>query len=338
MAAPDRIKTPEAFWTAVDRLSIKLPEVLNESQLPPSIVRPDARMSTAQLFALWRALEKLGGPDFGLDLTIATHSPALPPSFLGGIHAKNVGESLQRLARFKTLCAPEQFEIATAGDECTVTTSWPHAAEDEPWALTDASYSFIVNMVRAGTGKDLSPKRIELKRNRSQRLEDWYGCPIAWNSPRSRLILRQSDLDIPFLTYNRELLEMLDEALSAQLSKQQNRNSISDQVRWHIRRCLTAGRPELRSIARTMAISERSLQRHLRDEGHNFQTLLSETRRQLAYEYLSEPTLEISEIAYLLGYEDQGSFYRAFQKWDTLTPAEWRGRQHAEASVDSASA
>ncbi len=49
--------------------------------------------------------------------------------------------------------------------------------------------------------------------------------------------------------------------------------------------------------------SERSLQRHLRVEGHNFQALLSESRRQLALEYLSEPTLEISEIAYLLGYE-----------------------------------
>jgi AraC-like DNA-binding protein len=95
-------------------------------------------------------------------------------------------------------------------------------------------------------------------------------------------------------------------------------------VRWHLKRALTAGRPELRSIARDMAISERSLQRRLREEGYSFQSLLSDTRHQLACEYLSEASFDISEIAYLLGYEDQGSFYRAFQKWEELTPAAWR--------------
>ncbi|WP_254452999.1 helix-turn-helix transcriptional regulator [Ruegeria atlantica] len=73
-----------------------------------------------------------------------------------------------------------------------------------------------------------------------------------------------------------------------------------------------------------MAVNERSLQRHLKNEGHSFKSLLSDTRHQLAREYLAEPDFDISEIAYLLGYEDQGSFYRAFQKWEHQTPAKWR--------------
>lgn len=124
---------------------------------------------------------------------------------------------------------------------------------------------------------------------------------------------------------------MLDAALDADLSKAENNTSLTDQVRWHLRRALTAGRPELRSIARAMAISERSLQRHLKDEGHSFKSLLSEIRHQLACQYLREPNLDISEIAYLLGYEGQGSFYRAFQKWENRTPAEW----HAPPTLNS---
>jgi len=37
--------------------------------------------------------------------------------------------------------------------------------------------------------------------------------------------------------------------------------------------------------------------------------------------------MEIGEIAYLVGYEDANSFYRAFRSWAGVTPAEWRSGQ-----------
>lgn len=283
-------------------------------------------MTTKQLFALWGSLQTLGGDDIGLALTETMYEATLPPSFLVAFHAKNVGEALQRLARFKALCAPEEFRVKVEDDGCVVTTSWTYAQQAEPSALTDATFSFIVNLVRAGTGQTISPKQVELRRNRSERLETWFACPITWNAPHARIIFNKVDLEIPFTSYNRELLAMLDATLDADLNRAENTTSLTDQVRWHLRRALTSGRPELRSIARDMAISERSLQRHLRSEGHSFKSLLSDTRHQLAREYLDEPDFDISEIAYLLGYEDQGSFYRAFQKWEHQTPAEWRSR------------
>lgn len=281
-------------------------------------------MSTKQLFALWEALQKLGGDDIGLAITQTMHGPTLPPSFLVAFHAKNIGEALHRVARFKALCAPEEFHVAIGDEGCVVTTAWTYAKRTEPDVLTDATFTFLVTMVRAGTGHMIKPKLVELRRRPSEGLETWFDCPITWNAPHARLIFDKADLDIPFTSYNSELLAMLDAALKADLNKAENTTSLTDQVRWHLRRALTAGRPELRSIASEMAISERSLQRHLKNEGHSFKSLLSDTRHQLAREYLAEPDFDISEIAYLLGYEDQGSFYRAFQKWEHQTPAKWR--------------
>jgi len=52
--------------------------------------------------------------------------------------------------------------------------------------------------------------------------------------------------------------------------------------------------------------------------------LISDARRELARSYLSQPALELGEVACLLGYEDPNSFFRAFREWEGTTPGEWR--------------
>ena len=54
--------------------------------------------------------------------------------------------------------------------------------------------------------------------------------------------------------------------------------------------------------------------------GTTFQAILNETRESLALHYLANPSLSANEIAYLLGYEEPSSFYRAFQAWTGETP------------------
>ena len=53
-------------------------------------------------------------------------------------------------------------------------------------------------------------------------------------------------------------------------------------------------------------------------------TLTSDARQELAREYLNRPDIEVAEVAYLLGYEDSNSFYRAFRTWEGTTPSQLR--------------
>ena len=67
-------------------------------------------------------------------------------------------------------------------------------------------------------------------------------------------------------------------------------------------------------------MSKRTLQRRLEDEGENFRALVNSTRENLARHYLGNTTMSSGEIAFLLGFEDPNSFYRAFQDWTGQTP------------------
>ena len=85
-------------------------------------------------------------------------------------------------------------------------------------------------------------------------------------------------------------------------------------------------RPGLEDVARELGTSPRTLQRRLAEDGATFQQLLQEARRELARHYLLHSSLELNDTAYLLGYEDAHSFFRAFHHWEGSPPGEWRAR------------
>ncbi|CAN7594677.1 helix-turn-helix domain-containing protein [Acidovorax delafieldii] len=67
-------------------------------------------------------------------------------------------------------------------------------------------------------------------------------------------------------------------------------------------------------------MSKRTLQRRLGNEGLTFQSLVNQTREELARHYLSQTKLSNSEISFLLGFENSNSFFRAFHEWTGTTP------------------
>ena len=100
--------------------------------------------------------------------------------------------------------------------------------------------------------------------------------------------------------------------------------TITEQIHRVLKRTLAGRRPDIQLVARELGLSSRTLQRRLTDTGVTFQELVEKARRELAKHYLGRKTIELNEAAYLLGYEDANSFYRAFQAWEGTTPSVWR--------------
>ena len=100
----------------------------------------------------------------------------------------------------------------------------------------------------------------------------------------------------------------------------------SSQVRTAIIRRLPDGEPRRSEIARVLEMSERTLQRRLEAERTSFQRLMDDTRRELAEQYLGQADLSLVDVAYLLGFGDQSSFFRASKRWFGTSPRHYRIR------------
>jgi AraC-like DNA-binding protein len=89
---------------------------------------------------------------------------------------------------------------------------------------------------------------------------------------------------------------------------------------------LPDGEPRRDQVAAELHMSERTLQRRLVEEATSFLQLLDDTRRELAEQYLGRLHLSLAQAAYLLGFADQSSFFRACRRWFELSPGQYRSQ------------
>lgn len=333
--SPDRFKVAHVFWLGLPKVGLTPAAVLRAARLPLTLTEADKNLvSTGQFFALWRAVGELSGdPAVGLKLGSQLDAESYHPLLTAAQHSRDYRDSLTRMARYKEFCSPELMTVTESGDEAAVEFAWPGFSEPEPSALTDAAFAIVMELGRGGTGVAIHPKRVELMRPmpKTRDHEDYFHAPVRFRARRNALILQRTDLDRAFVRHNAELVEMLGAQFEKGIEERRNQTRLSERVKWVLKRILAGNRPDIQTVARELGLSSRTLQRKITEEGKSFRDLLLEARKELTRDYLTQPAIEINEAAYLLGYDDPNSFYRAFRSWEGTTPAEWRARQQKAA-------
>jgi len=337
MKSHTRIKMPAGFWAGLCQLGIAATDVVRKAQLPLTIITEPV-VTTAQYFAIWQAYSDLIDDTANgiIKLTTAFETAHYPPTVLATYHARDYRDALKRMARYKQLCPPESLRITEEGENCTIELEWLYNDQPGPPMLVGITLAFLLELGRRGTGQPLTAKFVEFSQPMGdvQALEAYFGCHIRIGTNCNRLMLHREDLDRPFASYNAELLEILTPILDKSLDEQHPDRSITDMVKWIMKRILTGGRPDIQTVASELGMSDRTLQRRLTDESTSFKHLLTQVRHEQAREYLADPSLDIKEVAALIGYEDQNSFYRAFRLWEGATPSNWRTNHLSTNSIN----
>jgi AraC-like DNA-binding protein len=275
-----------------------------------------------------------GDPGIGLRLGTQTRMEHFHPMSLAALSTDNLGAALRRMSRYKLLSAPEEILHQIDGDAWSVRFRWLLADGAEPAVLTEYCFAATLSLARFGTGKRITPLRVDFVQPRGHRkaLENYFGCPIAFGAAHNAIVFHAADAQRTLVTRNVELLAMLAPQLDEQLTRQRSEQTFTERVREAIQMRLAGQRPTIDDIAETLHVSARTLQRRLHAEGENFQGVLEDARHELARHYLGSSRLELSEAAYLLGYEDANSFVRAFRGWEGVPPAYWRELHEANES------
>jgi AraC-like DNA-binding protein len=125
----------------------------------------------------------------------------------------------------------------------------------------------------------------------------------------------------PYL--NKLLISNCEELFSGRPT---NRNAFRSSVENAIVPLLPHGRIRAGEIARRLGVGQRTFARRLSSEGLTFSNVLESLRCDLAERYLTDDDLSISQIAWLLGYQEVSAFTHAFKRWTRKTPREARSR------------
>jgi len=96
------------------------------------------------------------------------------------------------------------------------------------------------------------------------------------------------------------------------------------QVKGYIRRNLGQSDVSLTKLAKKFSMSERKLQNELARQKQSYSKLLSQVRQDYALELIGGERLSVSDMAYLLGYQDINSFSRHFKKWYGISVSQYR--------------
>ncbi|WP_457445645.1 AraC family transcriptional regulator ligand-binding domain-containing protein [Roseateles sp. P5_E4] len=241
-----------------------------------------------------------------------------------------LGEALQRLERYhRSVYDVNIAQVHPCPEGICI--EWG-VERGRPGALVDeTAIAALVQLTREFTGRPVHALAADFVNRHPADVrpyEDFFGGPVRFDQPSTRLVLALRDLALPLRGADAALLALLDDQAERLL---QEVAAISEPVgvwRQALVGLIRSGRTQLPDLALSLQMSPRSLQRRLAEQGQSFQALLSQTRQQLAEAYLRDPGVELAEVALLLGYSEQSAFTRAFRQWTGQAPLQWR-RQHS---------
>jgi AraC-like DNA-binding protein len=312
------------FVDALERLNYTVePLLANAGIRRVDLDDPDGRIPCAVWGPMFRrALEERPMKNAGMRLATVTPLGAFPLIDYLIATSQNVGEGITRLTRYLPLVearsVPQLREdedpIRVLLDGCdtplstefTVTINLLHFREETEDRFRAAYASF------RHQPDDVAE------------MERVFSCPVHTRAAWNGWALSRETCQLPLRRRDPALGGLLQRHADEAIARLPSMEGVALEVRRALASRVGTGDTRIQAIARTLAMSPRSLQRRLAAEGVSYQQLLDLARKDAARRYLTDSPLSIGEVAYLLGYSEPAAFSRAFRRWHHETPEAFR--------------
>ena len=285
---------------------------------------PDTRVTDGAAFRAWSVAEEITGDELmGLHMAEASPAGALDLLEYAFRTSSTLEAALGQIARYGRVVSDRAAaQLTEQGDAVTVTFGAATQRQRIEFAL-----AFLVKLAREATGTALAPLEVRFSHAPPENLFEhraFFRAPLRFGEPANQFSLARVDVNRPLRTADAALSGVVRRRLDKMLTQIRPDDSIASRARRALLETITIGRSSAGSVAREIALSERTLHRRLRAEGTSFREVLDSVRSQLAATLLREPHIGTAEVAYLLGYSDSAAFHRAFRRWTGQTPLTFR--------------
>jgi AraC-like DNA-binding protein len=311
------------------KMGLARDELLEAAGLTAEQLRdPDARIPLSTVARLWRSVsERLPDPALGLHLGATARARELGLVGYTLVFSRTVGAALRRFARYSRIMSDALVVHLDATPEATWVRLDVQPALRAFRPAADARLAALISVLRQISGSRLAPLTVQFPYRQPAEVsayQDFFRAPLEFGAPSTACLLGADDLARPVITSDESLAGYLEQLADQVLGTLGAERTVGDQVRRVLWRELSEGAPNLARTARALGLGARTLQRRLRAEHTTFGAVLARLRREMAQPLLRDGDLAVSEVAFLVGYEDVGAFQRAFRKWFGLSPRAFR--------------
>jgi AraC-like DNA-binding protein len=201
---------------------------------------------------------------------------------------------------------------------------------DEPRQFVEFGMAVALNLFRIMVGSQWHPREVHFAHKASSEVSDYrefFNAPILFACSTTGFVIEREFCEQPIPAADPKLFKVLQRYLEKVLAHLPKEDQRLAPIRRKIAESIHEGHPKLLQVAKGMACSPRTLQRQLDACGIDFRTLLDDTRKRLALDYLKDSKNTLTQIAFLLGYSEVSAFNRSFKRWTGKTPADYRRRE-----------
>lgn len=287
---------------------------------------PDGRVRKDVMVKVWDEAARLTqNPCFGFEVGRNFHATNLHAVGYAMLASATLREALERLVRYQRLISTAaDMDLLEAGDELLLQIDTSPGID----LGDDAAFAAVVQFSRDITDPEFNVRSVHMMRPAppcERELAEFFRCPITFNADLDKVTFAVESAD-ELLNRNNPALAQASEDVAREYLANMDKKDAVARARVAITDQLPDGEPSRKDVAARLHMSERTLARRLSDRDYTFSRLVDEVRGQLAREYLRQTRFSVTDVAFLLGFSDQSNFARAFKRWTSESPTDFRAR------------
>lgn len=234
-----------------------------------------------------------------------------------------LGEALRCIARYSSIVNEGIRVTLRERNEVSVSFEYRGVARRSDRHQMEFWIAVLIRACRQITSRRLTAERVNFAHRGkvTPELSAFFGGEIRFGAGVDEAVFASSIRDIPIPSSDPYLNELLLRYCEEELSQQNaSQSSFGLNVENTIVSLMPHGKAHAGEVARKLGVGQRTLARRLASEGLTFSGVLQRLRREVAQRHLTDGDLSISNIAWLLGYQDVSAFTNAFRRWTGRAP------------------
>lgn len=270
--------------------------------------------------------DQLSCQHFGLLVGKQSGLPSLGLAGLRSKYSSDVGSALDNLIRYLHLNVRGASISLEADSGLAVLEYQIYQTQVQGNdQIGDGAAAVMYNILRELCGDDWQPIEIRFahrKPSNEKPFRQFFQAPLCFDASQYAVVFSANWLDHRLPEVDLEVRKLLQQEIGK--FEMRHGDNFLDQVRRVLRAVIVTSHSSADEVAELFSMHRCTLSRHLNELGTSFQDLVGEIRFEIAQQLLEDTGMEIVQIASVLGYSNASAFTRAFRRWSSTTPAEWR--------------